>query len=116
MTTPPTPPTNPYTQAGSPPYPQGQPGGEVPPPHYPQAIPQNPYQLIPPPADRSTNGFAIASLVLGIIGGILLSVIFGIVALTQIKNRGQKGKGLAIAGLACSGAWVLGIVAVIAVA
>jgi hypothetical protein len=57
-----------------------------------------------------TNGLAVASLVLGLVwlGGLgsLLAVIFGHVALSQIKqNPMQSGKGLAIAGL------VLGYVA-----
>ncbi|PRY28242.1 putative regulator of septum formation [Pseudosporangium ferrugineum] len=70
----------------------------------------------PPPAGygqpaRGTNGFAIASLVLGLLGGILLSVIFGIVALVQIKRRGQGGRGLAIGGLVAAGCWLLVIVA-----
>jgi Domain of unknown function (DUF4190)/Septum formation len=53
------------------------------------------------------NGFAIASLVFGICGGILLAIIFGIVALVQIKRRGQRGKGLAIAGLSLSAVWLV---------
>ncbi len=62
-----------------------------------------------------TNGFAIAALVLGLLGGVLLSVIFGVVALSKIRHQPQRGKGLAIAGLCLSGAWVVGIVAVIGV-
>ena len=62
-----------------------------------------------------TNGFAIASFILGLLGGTLLSVIFGIVALNKLRRRPQRGKGLAIAGLCLSGVWVLVIVAVIAV-
>ncbi|MGN9908653.1 DUF4190 domain-containing protein [Phytohabitans sp. LJ34] len=69
----------------------------------------------PPPRQGGTNGFAIASLVFGLLGGILLSVIFGFVALSQIKKRGQGGRGLAIAGLSLSGVWVLGIVALVIV-
>jgi len=63
-----------------------------------------------PRAHTGTNGFAIASLVLGILGGVLLSVIFGIVALVQVHKRGQPGKGVAIGGLVASGCWVLLIV------
>lgn len=62
-----------------------------------------------------TNGFAIASFVLGLIGGVLLSVIFGIVALSKIRHQPQRGKGLAIAGLCLSGVWVAGIAAVLVV-
>ena len=51
----------------------------------------------------STNGFAIASLVFGILWlfwlGSLLAVIFGHVAVVQTRKRGQRGRGLAIAGL-----------------
>jgi Domain of unknown function (DUF4190) len=55
--------------------------------------------LVPPP----TNGLAIASLVLGIIWlywiGSILAVIFGHIALRQTRQRGEGGRGLAIAGL-----------------
>ena len=61
----------------------------------------------PPPGGGGTSGFAIASLIFGILGGVLFSVIFGIVALFQIRKRGQTGRGLAITGLALSGCWVL---------
>jgi uncharacterized protein DUF4190/putative regulator of septum formation len=56
---------------------------------------------------RKTSGFAIASFVFGLIGGVLLSVIFGLVALRRIRRRNQKGRGFAIAGLVLSGVWVL---------
>jgi hypothetical protein len=46
-----------------------------------------------------TNGFAIASLVLGLLGGNLLAVIFGHVARSQIRRTGESGDGLALAGL-----------------
>jgi hypothetical protein len=63
-----------------------------------------------PPQRRGTNGFAIASLIFGIFGGVLLAAIFGFVALSQIKRRGQGGKGLAVAGLTLSGLWLAGFV------
>jgi hypothetical protein len=68
--------------------------------------------LVVAPA-TSTNGFAIASLVLGIIWlyglGSLLAVIFGAVAISQIRRSGgrQTGEGMAIAGL------VLGIIGLV---
>jgi hypothetical protein len=50
-----------------------------------------------------TNGLAIASMVLGIIWlywlGSILAVIFGHIALSQIKRSNQGGKGMAVAGL-----------------
>jgi serine/threonine-protein kinase len=41
-----------------------------------------------PPPRQGTNGFAIASLIFGIIGGALLGFIFGFVALSQTKRTG----------------------------
>lgn len=57
-----------------------------------------------PPAVPRTNGLAIASLVLGILWiywiGSVLAVVFGHVALRQIRkaNGWQEGRGIAIAG------------------
>jgi hypothetical protein len=64
---------------------------------------------------------AVASLVLGILTPLslvpgVLSVIFGIIALNRISERGQRGKGLAIGGLSATGAWVLIGIALVAVA
>jgi Domain of unknown function (DUF4190)/Septum formation len=109
---------------GPPPY-QPQPGQypppSFPPPSYPSPYPaqsypqsypyaqQYPYAQ-PPPQAQTTSGFAIASLVLGILGAVLLSVIFGIIALGKTKPGGQRGRGMAIAGLALSGVWVVVVV------
>ena len=54
-----------------------------------------------------TNAFAIVSLVLSICSGPLLGLIFGIIALVQTKRSGQKGRGLAIAGVTISSIWFL---------
>ncbi|WP_189081586.1 DUF4190 domain-containing protein [Mangrovihabitans endophyticus] len=77
--------------------------------------PGGPHAYPPPPA-AGTNGFAIASLILGILGGVLLSVVFGVVALGQIRKRPQAGRGLAIGGLVASGCWVTATVVIVAVA
>lgn len=83
-------------------------GEQYPPPPYNPVQGQYPPPPAPagPPPPSGTNGFAIASLIFGIIGGVLFSVIFGIIALTQIKKRNQGGKGMAITGLALSGVWL----------
>lgn len=96
----------------------------MPPPGY--GMPQQPMgypygQVMVVPAQPS-NGLAIASMVLGILGlvfgiwgigliGSILAVIFGHVALGQIKqsNGAQGGHGMAIAGLVM-GYIVVGIV------
>src|SRR4051812_34846266 len=68
------------------------------------APPPAPYAY-PPPAAAETNGLAIASLTAGILWlgwlGSIAAVIFGHVALAQIKrsNGRETGQGLAIAGL-----------------
>lgn len=49
---------------------------------------------------RGTNGMAIASLVLSLVGGSLLAVVFGHVARAQIARTGEAGDGMASWGLA----------------
>ncbi len=66
------------------------------------------------PPTGGTNGWAIAAFVLGILGGTILSVIFAIVALFQIRHRRQRGRGLAIAALVISAAWIAIIASLIA--
>lgn len=87
-------------------------------PVYPS--PGSPY-MYELPRKEGTNGFAIASFVLGIAGFLavtaLLSVVFGIIALLRIRDAPQRGKGLAIAGLILSSLWiVLGILGIIGAA
>jgi Domain of unknown function (DUF4190) len=109
----------PYPQA---PYASGAepPTGYPPTGGYPAAYPQAPYPQAPYPgggygnpyAVQATNGFAIAALVcsfFSVIGG-LLGVIFGCVALNQIKQRGGQGKGMAIAGIVIGSCWLAFVV------
>lgn len=70
----------------------------------------SPYQ-----SQGSYSGMAIASLVLGIISMFInpwtilgiLSVIFGVVGMSQTASEGKRGKGMAIAGL------ILGCIAIV---
>lgn len=86
----------------------GQYGGPA-----PQYGAPNPYGATYPQS-RGTNGLAIASLITSIVGGCfygvgsIVGIILGIVALGQIKQSGQEGRGLAIAGIAIGGAYVVG--------
>ncbi|TYB67915.1 DUF4190 domain-containing protein [Nonomuraea sp. PA05] len=62
----------------------------------------------PPQQPRSTNGMAVASLVLGIIGLVFCGltsipgVILGHIALNRIKKTGEEGSGMAVGGLVTS--------------
>jgi hypothetical protein len=64
---------------------------------------EQPQQQVYAPA-RGTNGFAVASLVLGILWvfwvGSVLAVVFGHIATSQIDQSGgaQGGRGMAVAG------------------
>lgn len=57
------------------------------------------------PVQLTTNGFAIASLVLGIVWamgiGSILALVFGYIGKSQIDDSGgtQTGRGMAIAGI-----------------
>lgn len=69
------------------------PSGEGPPPESPQTRPR-------------TNVLAIIALVGSFFIG-LVGVICGAISLTQIKRTGEKGRGLAIAGIAVGGAQIV---------
>ncbi len=89
-------PGDPFTRQG-PPDPLGAPGDPDRPGHRART--------------GKADGFAIASLVLGVFGitviGAILSINFGIMALRRTRRTGQPGRGLAIAGLVFSAIWLL---------
>jgi hypothetical protein len=84
--------------------PQSAPGTPPPPPTaYPGGTVAAPgYAYTSTPA-RGMNGMAIASMVLGILWiywiGSILALIFGYVALKQIRVRDENGRGFAITGV-----------------
>jgi hypothetical protein len=81
------------------------------------APPQEPWQQSPMPGQQPSggrNGLAIASFICGLIGFGLFGLIFGFIALSQIKKRNQRGRGLAIGGILLSVLWfVVGIALVV---
>jgi ABC-type dipeptide/oligopeptide/nickel transport system permease component len=94
-------------------YGQSQPGVS------PTQLPWSPVGQ-PGPMQSGADGFAIASLVLGLLGFIgicaILGVVFGLVALNRIGTSGRAGRGMAIAGTVIGGVWLaLTIIVVIAV-
>lgn len=85
-----------------PPPPPGQGPGGYPPAGYPgPGVPG----WGPQPAP-GYDGFAIAALVTGILPCAPVGIILGIVALTRIGRSGQRGKGMAIAGIVLSAIWI----------
>ena len=93
------------------------------PPYQQYSPPQQqpyPYPYPYPPA-RTTNGMAVASMVLGIVWvywiGSILALIFGYVALNEIRRSKQAGEGMAIAGIVLGwiGVGILGIVLLFAI-
>lgn len=105
-------PTNPY---GQPAYPQ--------PPQQPQQYGQ-PYGQYSAPQATGNNGLSLASMIVGIVSvligcccglfGIpvgLVAAVLGFVGLKQVAERGQSGRGMAIAGIATGAAGIiLGII------
>jgi hypothetical protein len=89
-----------------------------PPPGGPSPAPVQPVYVAVP----RNNGLAIASMVLGIVWmywiGSILAIIFGHVALSQIKKSGgaQRGRGMAIAGVVLGYVGIALLVAFIVVA
>ncbi|MEV5969288.1 DUF4190 domain-containing protein [Streptomyces sp. NPDC051921] len=94
--------TGPYAAPG----PYGAPGPYTSPPPGPYGPygPGGPGGPGPYGAPRqTTNGLAVASLVSGIVCCLPpLGLVFGLIALPQIKKRQQKGQGLAVAGIVLS--------------
>jgi hypothetical protein len=101
-------------------------GYQQPPPMTSYVPPPGPFQQGMPygyagPPPQSTNGLAIASMILGILWlywiGSALALIFGFIALKQIRQRNQGGKGMAIAGVVLGfvGAATLVLVIIVAI-
>ncbi|WNZ08919.1 DUF4190 domain-containing protein [Streptomyces sp. 11x1] len=107
MATPP--PFGPQPPHGGGPFPppgQPQPGAGQPYPHGAAAEPWGRAWGQPYPAWAPTppvNGLAIAALVLGVLCFLPgIGVVLGVVALAQIRKRGERGKGMAVAGIVLS--------------
>ena len=103
-------PTNPYQ---TPPPDQSNP--------YAQPLPPQPYgDYATPPAPTGNNGLSLASMITGIVSVVLAcccwflglpagiaAIVLGFIGLKQTRERGQAGRGMAIAGIATGAAGVL---------
>ncbi|MGW5395441.1 septum formation family protein [Streptomyces sp. NPDC003952] len=69
-----------------------------PPHHWPAPPPPQGYAYGQPPL----NGFALASLLVGLLCFPPLGIVFALVALAQIRKKGERGKALAVWGLVVS--------------
>ncbi|MDC0772892.1 DUF4190 domain-containing protein [Streptomyces sp. HD] len=103
------PPPGPQQPQGQ--YPHGGPGSQAPYAFNPYA-PYSPYGSY----GRQTpvNGVAIGALVLGVLCFLpAVGLVLGVIALVQIKKRGERGKGMAVAGSVLSSVglalWVLAL-------
>lgn len=73
-----------------------------------------------PPAlpSAATSGMAVAGFVLGLLGffviSAILGIVFGSVAVSQIRRTHQQGRGLAIAGIVLGACWLAFFAIVIA--
>ena len=124
---PPTPQPPPPPPPGYAPPPAGY--GYAPPPGFPPPAYQPPAYPPPGPAKAKSNGMALTSMILGILGitvGLcllffpvmpILAVVFGHISLSQMRKSGAPGRGFAIAGLvtgyigiALAVLWLVGLV------
>lgn len=111
MTTPP-PGGDSWSREPAPPPPPPPPAGplQAPPPYPP---PYPPQVGAGPVYGTSTNGFAVAALVLGIVGPTMcvawiLALVFGYIAKSQIDKSGgrQTGRGMAVASIVLGWVWL----------
>ncbi|MFJ3878706.1 septum formation family protein [Streptomyces sp. NPDC090077] len=79
-------------------HPPAGPGHSWPPPSPPPVWGPPPSYGHPP----ALNGFALASLLVGLLCFPPLGIVFGVVALVQIARKGERGRALAVAGLVVS--------------
>lgn len=69
--------------------------------------PQNPYYMPPPIVPPPYNGMAVGGFVLSCVSLVLccfpvtalVGLVLSIISLPQIDRRGERGKGLAVAGI-----------------
>ncbi|WP_378735927.1 DUF4190 domain-containing protein [Nocardia brasiliensis] len=93
-------------QPMTPPPQQQYPGYQQPPQPYGQPYGYQPgYQPYGMPQQQGTNGMAIGALISSLAGfvtcglGSIVGIVLGVIALNQVKQSGQEGKGMALAGI-----------------
>jgi hypothetical protein len=79
------------------------------PPRPASGLPSYPRQTEPGyygPRQYGPNGKAVTAFILSLAGGSIIAAILAVVALGQIRDTGQSGRGLAIAALVISILWL----------
>jgi hypothetical protein len=66
-----------------------------------------PYWPQRPGEKQPIDGYAITSLVFGILGGFIFAIGFGIAALRRIARGSRRGRPLALAGIGLAALWML---------
>ncbi|WP_242902584.1 DUF4190 domain-containing protein [Actinomadura terrae] len=99
------------TPAWAPVTPPPPPGAPAPPPmpgaaQWPAAEGQ-PYGALFAPPRRPTDRLAIAALVTGLLGMVVLTIGFAIAVFVRTGRTGAQGRGLAVGGLAAALTWVV---------
>src|SRR5690349_4599815 len=98
---------------------------QVPTPVTPYAVPPGPFGQpgqpgVPPSSRGSVNGLAVAALCCGLAAFVplvgVLAVVFGVVALHQLRSGFQRGRGRAITGIVLGALGTLGWAAVVVAA
>lgn len=80
--------------------------GNMVPVYFPPATPGGQPVMGYTPREQSTNVFAILALAFGLGGGVL-GIIFGLIALSQIRRSGDDGIGMAVTGIICGSLWII---------
>ncbi|GAA2551821.1 hypothetical protein GCM10010398_44090 [Streptomyces fimbriatus] len=86
------------------PYPAPRPQGPYAPPQFPYGgrpglAPHGLYGPCGPRPPAAVNGVAVAALVFGVLRFLpAVGLVLGLIALRQIRRRGERGRGMAIAG------------------
>ncbi|MCA0294990.1 MAG: septum formation family protein [Actinobacteria bacterium] len=67
------------------------------------------WQPVAAPAEPPIDGYAVATLITGLLGGVILPVVFGAISLSRIKQGLRRGRVLVVAGWVLTALWLVAI-------